>query len=66
MVKTMKKVVIFLILLLTLTGCNNQEYYSKNLFYMDTVINIKIYDNNEEIDYLVKVLNNENIKDEII
>ena len=48
MVKTMKKVVIFLILLLTLTGCNNQEYYSKNLFYMDTVINIKIYDNNEE------------------
>ena len=48
MVKTMKRVIIFIIIVLTLTGCNNQEYYSKNLFYMDTVINIKIYDNNEE------------------
>ena len=44
----MKRVIIFIIIVLTLTGCNNQEYYSKNLFYMDTVINIKIYDNNEE------------------
>lgn len=44
----MKRVIMFIIIVLTLTGCNNQEYYSKNLFYMDTVINIKIYDNNEE------------------
>ncbi len=44
----MKKVVIVLTLLLCLTGCNNQKYYSKNLFYMDTVINIKIYNNNQE------------------
>lgn len=44
----MKKVVIFLLLILVLTGCSNQEYYSKNLFYMDTVINIKIYDSDEE------------------
>ena len=40
----MKKIIILLSLILFLTGCNNQEYYSKNLFYMDTVINIKIYD----------------------
>ena len=44
----MKKVVIFLLLILVLTGCSNQEYYSKNLFYMDTVVNIKIYDSDEE------------------
>lgn len=42
----MKKVILLLILLL-LTGCND-KYYSTNLFYMDTVINIKIYDNNKE------------------
>lgn len=40
----MKK--ILLILLLLLTGCGKQEY-SKNLFYMDTVINIKLYNVNE-------------------
>ena len=44
----MKKVFIFIILILALTGCDNQEHYSKNLFYMDTVINIKIYDNDKE------------------
>ena len=41
----MKK--ILLILLLLLTGCSKQEY-SKNLFYMDTVINIKLYNVNEK------------------
>ena len=41
----MKK--ILLILLLLLTGCGKQEY-SKNLFYMDTVINIKLYNVNEK------------------
>lgn len=43
----MKKIFLFLTLLFVITGCNNQEYYSKNLFYMDTVINIKIYSNNK-------------------
>ena len=47
MVNMMKKIFIFVTLILVLTGCNNQEYYSKNLFYMDTVINIKIYDSNQ-------------------
>ena len=40
----MKKIVLILILLLT--GCSKQEY-SKNLFYMDTIINIKIYNVSE-------------------
>ena len=41
----MKKLLILLILLLT--GCSN-KYYSKNFFYMDTVINIKLYDISEK------------------
>ena len=44
----MKKILLFLAILLLFAGCNKQEYYSKNLFYMDTVINIKIYDNNKD------------------
>ena len=53
----MKK--ILLILLLLLTGCGKQEY-SKNLFYMDTIINIKLYNvsetkANEAFDYLDKL-----------
>lgn len=43
----MKKIVLILLLIL-LTGCKKEEYYSENLFYMDTVINIKIYDNDKE------------------
>jgi len=39
----MKKILLILLIIL-LTGCNKNEYYSKNIFYMDTVINIKIYD----------------------
>jgi len=42
----MKKVL--LVLLLLLTGCNKEEYFSKNLFYMDTVINVKLYNVNEK------------------
>lgn len=38
----MKKIVIFLIVLM-LCGCSNEKIVSKNLFYMDTVINVKIY-----------------------
>lgn len=41
----MKKIV--LILLFFIVGCSHQEY-STNLFYMDTVINVKIYDNNQK------------------
>ena len=53
----MKKVL--LIFLLLLTGCSKQEY-SKNLFYMDTIINIKLYNvsetkANEVFDYLDKL-----------
>lgn len=40
----MKKVLIIFILLLT--GCGKQEY-SKNLFYMDTIINVKLYNISE-------------------
>ncbi len=40
----MKKVLLIFILLLT--GCGKQEY-SKNLFYMDTIINVKLYNISE-------------------
>ena len=40
----MKKIILILILLLS--GCSKQEY-SKNLFYMDTIINIKLYNVSE-------------------
>lgn len=38
----MKKVFILLLTLLSLTGCSNKKF-EKNLFYMDTYINIKLY-----------------------
>ena len=40
----MKKILLIFILLLT--GCSKQEY-SKNLFYMDTIINVKLYNISE-------------------
>ena len=40
----MKKVLLIFILLLT--GCGKHEY-SKNLFYMDTIINVKLYNISE-------------------
>ena len=43
----MKKVLLFLTIIL-LTGCQNDKYYTKNLFYMDTIINVKIYSNNQK------------------
>jgi thiamine biosynthesis lipoprotein len=43
----MKKVFLIIICLL-LTGCNKDLYVSKNLYYMDTVINIKIYNTSEK------------------
>lgn len=47
----MKKVIIIFtsIVSLILTGCEKQvNEYSKNFFYMDTYINVKLYDINEE------------------
>lgn len=44
----MKKILVVLSLVLLLTGCNKNEFYSRNLFYMDTVINIKIYNKDKE------------------
>lgn len=38
----MKKIITFLLIFL-LCGCSNEQMISKNLFYMDTVINVKIY-----------------------
>lgn len=43
----MKKLFILIIILFTI-GCNKNEYYSKNLFYMDTVINVKLYNVNKK------------------
>ena len=40
----MKKILLIFILLLT--GCSKEEY-SKNLFYMDTIINVKLYNISE-------------------
>ncbi len=42
----MKKVLVFIVFVL-LTGCQNKTYYMRNLFYMDTIINVKIYDSNK-------------------
>ena len=44
----MKKVLTLILFTLLLSGCNNQ-IYSKNLFYMDTYINVKIYTNDKKI-----------------
>ena len=50
----MKKIVLILLLIL-LTGCNKNEYYTENLFYMDTVVNIKIYNKDKEkVDKAIK------------
>lgn len=52
----MKKIIL-LILCFLLIGCDKDEYISRNLYYMDTVINIKIYNENDKkandaIDYI--------------
>ncbi|MDD4027888.1 MAG: FAD:protein FMN transferase [Bacilli bacterium] len=39
----MKKIIVLFILLL-ITGCSNKDYNQFNMFFMDTYINIKIYD----------------------
>lgn len=41
----MKKILMLLITILLLNGCSNKEnYYSYDMFYMDTYINIRIFD----------------------
>lgn len=40
---------------LIITGCSNNQSYSKDIFYMDTYINIKLYNNDE--DKTMKALN---------
>ena len=45
----MKKIIILLIFLIFVTGCNKEVAESRNFFYMDTYINVKLYDvNNPE------------------
>ena len=41
----MKKIII-LLTILTLVGCSNNQEKSRNIFYMDTYINVKIYTDN--------------------
>ncbi len=39
----MKKIIIFILFLVLLTGCQENKYLEKNFFYMDTYINVKLY-----------------------
>ncbi|MFA5407839.1 MAG: FAD:protein FMN transferase, partial [Bacilli bacterium] len=46
----MKKLICFVLLTFFLCGCNiKQDNYSRDLLYMDTYINIKIYSNDKEL-----------------
>ena len=51
MVVNLKKVlIVFFIIIFLTTGCNNKnnlKEYSKNLFYMDTYILVKVYSYDE-------------------
>ena len=40
----MKKIVILFISILLLTGCTNGKVYKKGMYYMDTYIEVKLYD----------------------
>ena len=40
----MKKLFFLILILLFITGCNKTSFESRNFFYMDTYINVKIYD----------------------
>lgn len=53
----MKKIII-LLTILTLVGCSNNQEKSRNIFYMDTYINVKIYTDNPNIDYIYDNINN--------
>ena len=43
----MKKLILLIMCIFLLSGCNNQVY-TKNLFYMDTFINVKIYSSDKK------------------
>jgi len=51
-----KKILVLLTMILILTGCKSQVN-EKNLFYMDTYINVKIYKNTTNIDYVFDNVN---------
>lgn len=40
----MKKIIILFISILLLTGCTNGKVYKKGMYYMDTYIEVKLYD----------------------
>ena len=45
----MKKILLIAFVALIFTGCNKSETYEKNMFYMDTYINIKINTKNKNL-----------------
>ncbi len=53
----MKKVFVFILILIGLTGCDKNNIQSHNFFYMDTYINVKIYDN-KNADEIFKEIDN--------
>ena len=44
--KQYMKYIMILLTCLIVSGCSKKEEYSKNMFYMDTYINVKIFTNN--------------------
>ena len=44
----MKKIVLLILFTFILSGCNKNDMYDKTLFYMDTAIEIKLYDVDKE------------------
>lgn len=44
----MKKIVLLILFIFILSGCNKNDMYDKTLFYMDTAIEVKLYDVDEE------------------
>ena len=44
----MKKIVLIILFIFILSGCNKNDMYDKTLFYMDTAIEVKLYDVDEE------------------
>lgn len=53
----MKKI-IMLLLVIILTGCNSGREYSRNIFAMDTYINVKLYTDNNNVDYIYDDVSN--------
>ena len=60
--KQYMKYIMILLTCLIVSGCSKKEEYSKNMFYMDTYINVKIFTNNgkkakEALDKADKIYN---------